>query len=194
MQQMMKFMGLSKRIAFGIAASVLCIFSYLVVSVKAQHPVRSDAALDSLRQIGNVVARAILDKDTTALLRYDRADLRAEDESSLKNPKSDLYCFLFDSTCIADKSRSVYDKLANSSQPTIKVRDGGKSKLDGLRYATLFFYDKSAVPEGSLSSRTFLCKEAPNKIASWTFKLVDGSWTPVTPLFDNETDTLCSPD
>ncbi len=191
---MMKPTGLSKRAVFGTAASILCAFSYLVVSVKAQHPMRSDAALEGLRQIGNVVVRAILDKDTTTLLRYDRADLRSEDESSLKNPKSDLYCFLFDSTCIAGKGRSVFDKMANSPQPAIKVMDGGKSKIDGLRYATLLFYDKSAIPERSLSSRAFLCKEAPNKIASWTFKLVDGNWTPVTPLFDNETDTLCSPD
>ena len=191
---MMKLTGFSNRVAIGMAASLLCLLSYRVVSVKAQHTTRPDAALDSLRQIGNVVTRAILDKDTATLLRYDRADLRAEDESSLKNPKSDLYCFLFDSTCIAGKSRSVFDKLANSRQPAIKVMDGGKSKIDGLRYATLFFYDKSAVQEGSLSSRSFLCKEAPNKIASWTFKLVDGNWTPVTPLFDNETDSLCSPD
>src|SRR6266478_2968265 len=136
MQQMMKFTGLSKRLALGIAASVLCLFSYLVVSGKAQHPTRSDAALGSLRQIGNVVARAILDKDTTALLRYDRADLRAEDESSLKNPKSDLYCFLFDSTCIADKSRSVFDKLANSRLSAIKVIAGINSKIVGLPYGS----------------------------------------------------------
>jgi hypothetical protein len=190
---MMKLTELSERLAIWISASVLCVF-YLAVSVEAQHPKRSDTALDSLRQIGAVVARAVLDKDTTTLLRYDRTDLRAEDESSLKNPKSDLYCFLFDSSCIAGKGRSVFDKLASSRQPAIKVTDGGKSKIDGLRYATLLFYDKSAIPEGSLGSRAFLCKEAPNRIASWTFKLVDDNWTPVTPLFDSETDSLCSPD
>jgi len=194
---MRKLTGLSRcssRAVFVVAVGVLCVSSCLPASGKAQRPVKSDTALDSLHRIGNAVARAILDKDMTTLLRYDRADLRADDESSLKNPKSDLYCFLFDSSCISGKGRSVFDKLANSHQLGIKVVDGGKSKIDGVRYATVLFYDKSAISEASLRSRAFLCKEGPNRIASWTFKLLDGNWTPVTPLFGNETDTLCSPD
>ena len=182
------------RASFLIAAGALCVVYGLASSAKAQHPVRPDSALDNLHRIGDVVARAVLDRDATTLLRYDRTDLRAEDQSSLKNTKSDLYCFLFDSSCISGKGRSVFDKLSSSRQLAIKVVDGGKSKVDGTRYATLLFYDKSSVSEASISSRTFLCKEAVRRIASWTFKLADGNWTPVTPLFDNETDTLCSPD
>jgi hypothetical protein len=88
----------------------------------------------------------------------------------------------------------VFDKLSSSRELAIKIVDGGKSKIDGLRYATLLFYDKSTISETSLHSRTYLCKEGITRIASWTFKLADGKWVPVTPLFDSETDTLCSPD
>jgi hypothetical protein len=88
----------------------------------------------------------------------------------------------------------VLDKLATSRQIAIKVIDGGKSKSNGIRYASLLFYDKATVSERSLQSRKFLCEHSLDEIASWTFKLVNGKWLPVTPLFDNETDTLCSPD
>lgn len=194
---MMKLAGLSgglSRAVFVVVLGSLCVSLCLVASGKAQRPRKSDTSLDGLHRLGDAVARAILDKDMTTLLRYDRADLRANDESSLKNPKSDLYCFLFDSSCISGKGRSVFDKLANSRQLGIKVVDGGKSKIDGVRYATLLFYDKSAISDASLRSRTFLCNEAPNRIASWTFKLLNDNWMAVTPLFDSETDTLCSPD
>jgi hypothetical protein len=179
---------------FLVAVGMLCASRCFEASARASQTAKSDTQLQALHAIGKVVARAVLDKDTATLLRYDRADLRAEDESSLKNTKSDLYCFLFDSSCIGGKGRSVFDKLSSSRQLAIKVVDGGKSKTEGIRYATLLFYDKSAISEGSLRSRTFLCKEAAQRIASWTFKSVDGNWTPVTPLFDSETDTLCSPD
>lgn len=161
---------------------------------RAQHPARPDSDTERLHQIGETVARAVLAKDATTLLQHDRSDLRAEDESSLKNTKSDLYCYLFDSNCISGKGRSVFDKLSRSRQLTIKVVDVGKPKIDGLRYATLLFYDKSSISEASLRSRTYLCKEGNTRIASWTFKLTDGKWVPVTPLFDSETDSLCSPD
>ncbi len=193
---MTKLTGYSKRLSevvFLVAIGVLVVSSCLAASGKAQRPSKSDAALENLRQIGEAVARAVLDKDISTLLRYDRADLRADDESSLKNSKSELYCFLFDSSCVSGKWRSVFEKLSGSRQLAIKVIDGGKSKADGARYATLLFYDKSAITEASLKSRTYLCKEGPARIASWTFKLADGKWTAVTPLFDSETDTLCSP-
>jgi hypothetical protein len=177
-----------------VVVGALFIICGFFSSVLAQHPAKPDADSERLHQVGETVARAVLAKDATTLLQYDRSDLRTEDESSLKNTKSDLYCFLFDSSCISGKGRSVFDKLSSSRELAIKIVDGGKSKIDGLRYATLLFYDKSTISEASLHSRTYLCKEGITRIASWTFKLADGKWVPVTPLFDSETDTLCSPD
>jgi hypothetical protein len=141
-----------------------------------------------LRKIGEGVAKAVLDKNIPALLSYDRADLRSVDEVSLKNPKSDLYCYIFDSDCITWGSgnwRSVYDKLSQAHQLEIKV-SVTSSPYDRQMYGNLFFYDASAVSEKDLRSPDFLCKEGPANIASWKFRLENGKWKPVTPLFDSE--------
>ena len=142
-----------------------------------------------LRKIGDGVAKAVLDKNIQALLTYDRADLRSVDEVSLKNPKSDLYCYIFDSDCITWGSgnwRSVYDKLSQAHQLEIKA-SVTSSPYDRQTYGSLFFYDASAVSEKDLRSPDFLCKEGPANIASWKFRLENGKWKPVTPLFDSET-------
>jgi hypothetical protein len=147
-----------------------------------------------LRKIGAAVAKAVLDKDIQALLAYDRADLRAQNEVSLKNPKSDLYCYLFDSDCITWGNgdwRSVYDKLSDAHPLAIKV-SLSNSRYDRQLYGTLFFYDSTAVSEKDLRSQDFLCKEGPAKLASWRFRLENGKWKPVTPLFDSETDSFCA--
>jgi hypothetical protein len=142
-----------------------------------------------LRKIGDGVAKAVLDKNIQALLTYDRADLRSADEISLKNTKSDLYCYIFDSECITWGSgnwRSVYDKLSQAHQLEIKV-SVSSSPYDRQTYGNLFFYDASAVSEKDLRSRDYLCKEGPANITSWKFRLENGKWKPVTPLFDSET-------
>jgi hypothetical protein len=142
-----------------------------------------------LRKVGEAVAKAVLDKNIQALLTYDRADLRSADEVSLKNTKSDLYCYIFDSDCITWGSgnwRSVYDKLSQAHQLEIKV-SVSSSPYDRQLYGNLFFYDASAVSEKDLRSPDFLCREGPANIASWKFRLENGKWKPVTPLFDSET-------
>src|SRR6267378_7946132 len=53
-----------------------------------------------LHKIGEAIAKAVLDKNIETLLSFDRADLRSLDEESLKNTKSNLYCYIFDSECI----------------------------------------------------------------------------------------------
>ena len=149
---------------------------------------RNDPSRD-LRKVGEAVAKAVLDKNIQALLAYDRADLRSVDEVSLKNPKSDLYCYIFDSDCITWGSgnwRSVYDKLSQAHQLEIKV-SVSSSPYDRQLYGSLFFYDASQVSEKDLRSPDFLCKEGPANIASWKFRLENGKWRPVTPLFDSET-------
>jgi hypothetical protein len=150
----------------------------------------------SLRKVGEVVAKAVLDKNIEALLTYDRADLRSPDEVSLKNAKSDLYCYIFDSDCITWGNgdwRSVYDKLSQARQLEIKV-SLSRSRADRQLYGNLIFYDASAVSEKALSSRDFLCKEGPAKLASWRFRLENGKWRAVTPLFDSETRGPCPSD
>jgi hypothetical protein len=149
-----------------------------------------------LRKVGEAVAKAVLDKNIQALLTYDRADLRSADEVSLKNTKSDLYCYIFDSDCITWGSgnwRSVYDKLSQAHQLEIKV-SVSSSPYDRQLYGSLFFYDASVVSEKDLRSPDLLCKEGPANIASWKFRLENGKWRPVTPLFDSETRGPCPSD
>jgi len=156
---------------------------------------RSNASRD-LRNVGEGIAKAVLEKNIQTLLSYDRADLRSVDEAALKNTESDLYCYIFDSDCITwgdGTWRSVYDKLSQARQLEIKV-SMTRSPYDRQLYGSLFFYDDAAISEKDLRSRDFLCKEAPAKIASWKFRLENGKWKPVTPLFDSETRGPCPSD
>jgi hypothetical protein len=149
-----------------------------------------------LHKVGEAVAKAVLDRNIQALLAYDRADLRSEDEAALKNTKSSLYCYIFDSGCITWGSgnwRSIYDKLSLAHQLEIKV-SVSSSPYDRQLYGTLFFYDASQVPAKDLRSPDLLCKEGPANIASWKFRLENGKWRPVTPLFDSETRGPCPGD
>jgi hypothetical protein len=107
----------------------------------------------------------------------------------LKNSKSSLYCYIFDSDCITwgdGNWRSVYDKLSQAHPLTIKVVLTS-SRYDRQFYGNLLFYDGSAVSEKDVRSADFLCNEGPAKLASWKFRLEGGKWKPVTPLFDSET-------
>jgi len=146
-----------------------------------------------LHKIGEAIAKAVLDKNIETLLTFDRADLRSQDEASLKNTKSNLYCYIFDSECITwgdGNWRSVYDKLSQAHPLEIKV-SVSSSRYDRQLYGSLFFYDASAVSEKDLRSSAFLCKETPASIASWKFRLESGKWKPVNPLFDSETGAPC---
>src|SRR5258707_4392667 len=181
------------RIALMSVASIAMPYR-LIPPASAQAQPKSGAAhrnntSQGLRKVGEAVAKAVLDKNIQVLLAYDRADLRSADEVSLKNTKSDLYCYIFDSDCITwgdGTWRSVYDKLSQAHQLEIKV-NVARSPYDRQTYGNLFFYDASAVSEKDLRSRDYLCKEGPRNITSWKFRLENGKWKPVTPLFDSET-------
>jgi hypothetical protein len=150
----------------------------------------------SLRKVGEAVAKAVLDKNIRALLAYDRADLRSVDEVSLKNTKSDLYCYIFDSDCITWGSgnwRSVYDKLSQAHPLEIKA-SVTSSPYDRQLYGSLFFYHAAAASEKDLRSPDFLCKQGPANIVSWKFRFENGRWRAVTPLFDSETRGPCPND
>jgi hypothetical protein len=162
---------------------------------KSSVPHRNNPSRD-LRKVGEAVAKAVLDNDIQALLTYDRPDLRPQDEVSLKNAKSDLYCYIFDSDCITWGNgdwRSVYDKLSQAHPLEIKV-SLSRSRADRQLYGSLLFYDASAVSDKDLRSPDFLCKEGPARLASWRFRLENGQWKPVTPLFDSETRACPSDD
>ena len=159
---------------------------------KSNAPRRNTLSRD-LHKIGEAIAKAVLDKNIETLLTFDRADLRSQDEVALKNTKSNLYCYIFDSECITwgdGNWRSVYDKLSQAHPLEIKV-SVSSSRYDRQLYGSLLFYDASAVSERDLRSPAFLCKGTPASIASWKFRLEGGKWKPVTPLFDSETGAPC---
>lgn len=162
-----------------------------------QSPSKSDTALDDLRQIGMKIQDVVLRKDIVAVLRYEPAKVHAEHEISLKDKTSDIYCFLIDSHSSCTQPRgglpaSVFEIISGAHQPGVAVIDGNTSKLDGIRYAVLMFYDRSAISERSIRSTKFICAPANfHKYASWSFKLVDGKWESVGELFNFETDAPC---
>src|SRR5258705_13995722 len=110
-----------------------------------------------LHKIGEAIAKAVLDKNIETLLTFDRADLRSQDEEALKNTKSNLYCYIFDSECITcgdGNCRSVYDKLSQAHSLEIRV-NVSSSRYDRQMYGNLFFYDASSVSEKDLHSAAF---------------------------------------
>jgi hypothetical protein len=185
------------RIFLGSVASIVLLCQlFPLAAQQTQKKSRGTNPSRDLRKIGEAIAKAVLEKNIQTLLSYDRADLRSLDEAALKNNQSDLYCYIFDSDCITwgdGTWRSVYDKLSQARQLEIKV-SVTSSPYDRQLYGSLFFYDDAAVSEKDLRSRDFLCKEGPAKIASWRFRLENGKWKPVTPLFDSETRGSCPSD
>jgi len=174
---------------------IVCQLIPLAAEQSQQKPRKTGAGGD-LRRLGEALARAVLHKNIEALLTYDRGDLRSEDAALLKNTKSDLYCYIFDSDCITwgdGTWRSVYDKLSEAHPLEINV-SLARSPYDRQLYGSLLFYDRATVSDKDLRSEEFLCKEAPARIASWRFRLENGKWKPVTPLFDSATDALCGND
>lgn len=145
-----------------------------------------DPATRDLRAIGDRVTAAMLAKNTNTLLEYDHDP---EDQASLNNKSGDLYCFLFDSSCIpGGKARSVYEILTTARQGAI---DASVAEVNGKRYGLLMFYDKSQISDKELYSPEFLCSEkALQGTASWHFVLADGKWSTTT-LFDYKTERPC---
>lgn len=186
-----------------VGAVVFFCFTWVVAAaVKSSQAInrrpqkKSDPALEELHRTGARIADAVLAKDIASLLTYGRRDMRSDDEKTLKDSKSDLYCHLFNANCISwgKGQPSVFDILSQAHERVIKVVDLGKSKYNGQRYAVLFFYDGSKVSAKMLHASDFLCEEAPQRVASWKFTIVNGKWEPVTPFFDFGTDSLCPPE
>ena len=145
-----------------------------------------DPATRDLRAIGDRVTAAVVGRDINTLLQYDHDP---EDQASLQNKSGDLYCYLFDSSCIPEaKTRAVYDVLTTTPQLAV---DASTTKVDGKQYGLLMFYDKSKISSGQLYSPDFLCSDtALKQTASWHFVQVDGKWTSST-LFDYKMERPC---
>jgi hypothetical protein len=174
-------------------------FALWAVSLNGQQtPAKTDTALDDLHQIGMKILDAVLKKDVVAVLRYEPAKNRAEHEISLKDKSSDVYCFLIDSHSSCTRipgggswPPSVFEIISGARRPGFVVDDWGIQK-DGNRYALLLLYDRSAISERSIRSIRFICAPANfHKIASWTFKLVDGKWETQGELFNYESEGPC---
>src|SRR5580765_8033779 len=149
------------------------------------------AALRELRVIGKKIVTAVLAKDGGALLPFDRDDLRLQDKASIKDKNTNLYWYLFDSTCISGtKIPSVYEKLSKAQKP--EVYASVTKSPDGRLYGLLIFYDKSQLSEKQLNADFVCTDKALNTISSWHFVLSGGKWNAITPSFDMETDALCS--
>jgi hypothetical protein len=148
---------------------------------KAEDPVTHE-----LRAIGDRATTAVVARNINALLKYDHD---AEDQAALQNKSGDLYCYLFDSNCIAGaKTRAVYDILTTSPQLAV---DASVASVDGKQYGLLMFYDKSQVSAQELYSPDFACSDKALKhTASWHFMRVDGKWTTTT-LFDYKMEKPC---
>lgn len=145
-----------------------------------------DPATHQLRLIGDRVAVAMVSRDVKTLLEYDQYP---EDAASLKAGGGDLYCYLFDSSCISGgRPQSVYDLFSNS--PKLGI-DASVVNVAGKDYGMLMFYDKSQISGQELYSPDFLCSaKAQTKTATWHFILTDGKWSTTT-LFDYKTDKPC---
>jgi len=110
---------------------------------------------------------------------------RSENEESLKDERSDLYCFLFDSSC-NNGNRSIFEVLSGS-RIAIHISDFGPSREDGVRYAMVFYYDASVISPRQLSSRSVLCREQGERIVGWLFRMDSGRWIGANQPFDAET-------
>jgi hypothetical protein len=145
-----------------------------------------DPATRALRAVGDRAVTALVAKDINTLLEYDHDP---EDEASLKNKSGDLYCYLFDSSCIPGaKTRAIYEIFSTSRPLGIQA---SVANVGGKQYGLLMFYDKSQISDKDLYSTEFLCSDKGLKgTASWHFILADGKWTTST-LFDYKVERPC---
>jgi hypothetical protein len=164
------------------------------LSTPAQSSPKQDAPATELHIIGTKIAKAVLAKDISSLLTYDRVDLKQKDEIALKSGQGEIYCYVFgtdsDPGCSSPPGgESVYERLSSAHDLAIKTLVT-VSPANGRTYGALIFYDRSKISEKSLESDEFVCKA--KELVSWQFELSDGQWHATTPFFDYGTEGLCS--
>jgi hypothetical protein len=145
-----------------------------------------DPATRELRAIGDRVAVAVLARDVKTLLEFDHDP---DDQASLTNKSGDLYCYLFDTSCITGANRrAVYDLFSTS--PHLGI-DATVATVQGRNYGLLMFYDKSQISDAELYSPDLLCSDKGLKgTATWRFILANGKWNTST-LFEYKTQREC---
>lgn len=173
---------------------LLVVLVLLTANAGAESRDASAKDLRALHEIGAEIASAMLRKDVSSLIKYDMDSLRDEHQRDLQDPKSDLYCYLFDTTCPTlheKKDRSVYAQLKGMKSVGIAAkRLGGKASANTTYL--LVFYDTTRFGEAQVKGASFLCHHAQADVPIWTFELHDGTWKAVHPLFNAETDQWCS--
>ncbi|HET7872090.1 MAG TPA: hypothetical protein VFL42_06225, partial [Terriglobales bacterium] len=152
----------------------------------AMPPRAEDPATRELRAIGDRVIVAMMAKDISTLLEYDSDP---EDQASLKSKSGELYCYLFDSTCISGARRQAVNELF-AAAPHLGI-DATVANVQGRNYGLLMFYDKSQISQSELYSPDLLCSDKGlRSTATWRFILANGKWTTST-LFEYKTERGC---
>ena len=147
---------------------------------------RQPQPLENLKQLGERIVRAVLEQDTSTLTAYDWSGTGSVSESALDDPRSALYCYVFDSRCNKPGKPSVREMFSTWRKVGIQASSAGSN------YAVLFFYDASTVSARGLRSQKTLCREAGHRIVSWVFRFESGRWVAANDPFDFDADTLCA--
>jgi hypothetical protein len=90
----MKSVQRTARLAVGTSAITIAVVATMTLNAASQPPSQS---LNQLRNLAKTLATAVLKHDIETILAHDRPDLRLDDRAALRDSKSDLYCFLFNS-------------------------------------------------------------------------------------------------
>ena len=192
----MKILNNWKRISSCLGILLLSLGPGISTDLYAKPLHKKEASLDELYSIGRQIIQAMRNRDIDLILSYDRPDLRKLDKEEFEK-KADLYCYLFDTSCIHSpnqpRSRSVYDFFRNSKKLNLKVFDLGRW-ADGSHLAVLLFFDGAVLATPKKLSSDFVCANSGVSLESWTFQTVKGKWESRHPPFDLETDFYCSPD
>src|SRR5436190_5764127 len=98
--------------------------------------------------------------------------LRDEHGRNLQDPKSDIYCYLFDTTCPTlheKKNRSVYAQMKEMKTRGVAVKRLG-GKADSSNSYLLIFYDSARFRATLVKGESFLCRHAQVEVPIWTFE------------------------
>lgn len=149
------------------------------------------SAAEDLKQLNKIASRLIVAvKSENQSVILDLYPVR--DRPGTAEPGSELYCYLFDSTCISWKGKSVKQIFTDAKQLRTKIIIP-KLGPDRTKYAHMFFFDRKVVDPHKLDDANYTCPMAGKNLVSWLFKYENSKWVPAHLPFDAETDSLCNP-
>src|SRR6185295_6626864 len=88
---------------------------------------RQPQPLDNLKQLGERIVRAVREQDTSTLKAYDSSGTGPISESELDDPKSALYCYVFDSRCTPPGKPSVLELFSTWRKLGIQASSAGSN-------------------------------------------------------------------